>query len=66
LAIRECAGVFHQASGVADGELNIVDDFVVRVAGIQFAREVAAQDFVLTGFSEDLAGRQAPCVLRRS
>jgi NaMN:DMB phosphoribosyltransferase len=35
--------------------LDVVDDLVVRVVGIQLASEVAAKEFILAGFTEDLA-----------
>ena len=40
---RKRRGIFHHAAGVARGELNVHDDGVVRVRGVDLAEEVAAQ-----------------------
>jgi hypothetical protein len=51
----EGGSIFDHAAGIADGELDIGDHLVVRVFGIEFAGEVASEQLVLAGLSEDLA-----------
>ena len=55
LAMAKVAVYSTMPRALRDGELDIGDDLVVRVFGIEFAGEVASKEFVLAGFSEDLA-----------
>jgi len=54
---RERGRVFHHAARVARGELEIVDDRVARILGVQLAVKMAAERLVDAGFAEAAPGK---------
>ena len=55
LGESEGGGVLHHAARIARGELNVGDDGIVRVFGVELPVEAAAQRLVLAGGAEGLA-----------
>ena len=49
LGDRESRRVLHHAAGIARRELDVGDDGVVRVLGIEFAKEPPCDRFILSG-----------------